>query len=133
MAVGKNERGHQLGAEAPHALLRSLRCTDGEMEFESEYAPRPEYGLVYPLLSEIEGGVRARGGASDLRLSSAVPVVLDESTCRARIHLKAGESASFALQHRASWEPLREHWDQNTIKNRIEDTITAWRSWSGLH
>jgi GH15 family glucan-1,4-alpha-glucosidase len=62
MAVGKNERGHQLGAEAPHALLRSLRCTDGEMEFESEYVPRPEYGLVYPLLSEIEGGVRARGG-----------------------------------------------------------------------
>src|SRR5215831_17347478 len=54
MAVGKNERGHQLGAEAPHALLRSLRCTDGEVEFELEYAPRPEYGLVYPLLSEIE-------------------------------------------------------------------------------
>jgi len=45
MAVGKNERGHQLGAKAPHALLRSLRCTDGEMEFESEYAPRPEYGI----------------------------------------------------------------------------------------
>src|ERR1700751_5413729 len=42
MAVGKNERGHELGAEAPHALLRSIRCTEGQMEFESEFAPRPE-------------------------------------------------------------------------------------------
>jgi GH15 family glucan-1,4-alpha-glucosidase len=47
LPVGKNERGHQLGAAAPHALLRSLRCTDGEMPFELEYVPRPEYGLVY--------------------------------------------------------------------------------------
>jgi alpha,alpha-trehalase len=133
MAVGKNERGHELGADSPHALLRSVRCTEGEMVFESEFAPRPEYGLVYPLLSEIEGGVRARGGASDLRLCSAIPVVLDESTCRARFHLKAGESASFALQHRASWEPPREHWDQNAINSRIEDSVTAWRSWSSLH
>src|SRR6516165_1105382 len=133
MAVGKNERGHQLGAEAPHALLRSLRCTDGEMEFELEYAPRPEYGLVYPLLSEIEGGVRARGGASYLRLSSPVPVALDESTCRARFHLKAGQTASFALQHRSSAEPSREHWAQSEIDSRIEDTINAWRSWSSLH
>jgi GH15 family glucan-1,4-alpha-glucosidase len=133
MAVGKNERGHQLGADAPHALLRSVQCTEGEMAFESEFAPRPEYGRVYPLLSEIEGGVRARGGASYLLLSSAVPVALDESTCRARFHLKAGESASFALQYRASWEPPREHWDQNAIMNRIEDTMKAWQSWSSLH
>ncbi len=133
LAVGKNERGHQLGAEAPHALLRSIQCTEGEMAFESEFVPRPEYGLVYPLLSEIEGGVRCRGGASFLLLSSPVPIAVNESTCRARFRLKAGESASFALQHRASWEPAREHWDQNVIKNRIEDTITAWRSWSSLH
>jgi GH15 family glucan-1,4-alpha-glucosidase len=85
------------------------------------------------LLSEIEGGVRARGGASYLLLSSVVPVALDESTCRARFHLKAGESASFALQYRASWEPPREHWDQNAIMNRIEDTMKAWQSWSSLH
>ena len=133
MAVGKNERGHQLGAEAPHALLRSLRCTDGEMEFESEYAPRPEYGQVYPLLSQIEGGVRARGGASFLRLSSPVPVALDASTGRARFHLKADQTAAFALQYRSSWEPPREDWAQSEVVSRIEDTINAWRSWSSLH
>lgn len=80
MAVWKNEHGHELGASAPHVLLRSLRCTDGEMEFESEYVPRPEYGLIHPLLSEVEGGVRARGGAAYLRLSSPVAVTLTRTS-----------------------------------------------------
>jgi alpha,alpha-trehalase len=34
MAVGRNERGHDLGAGSPGALLRQLRCTDGEVEVE---------------------------------------------------------------------------------------------------
>src|SRR5262249_35198560 len=46
---------------------------------------------------------------------------------------KAGQTASFALQYRASWEPSREHWAQSEIGSRIEDTINAWRSWSSLH
>ena len=133
MAVGKNERGHELAAKAPHALLRSIQCAEGEMEFESEFAPRPEYGLVHPLFSEIEGGVRSHGGAAYLLLSSPVPFAVDESTCRARFTLRAGQRASLALQYRASWEPPREHWNQNEINGRIEDTIKGWRSWSSLH
>src|SRR6202008_3286577 len=30
MAVGRNDRGHDLGAESPGVLLRVLACTDGE-------------------------------------------------------------------------------------------------------
>src|SRR5256886_7366298 len=41
MAVGRNERGHDLGAGAPGVLLRQLTCTDGEMEVEVSYSPRP--------------------------------------------------------------------------------------------
>lgn len=133
LAVGKNERGHQLGADAPHALLRSIQCTDGEVEFELEFAPRPEYGLVYPLLAEVEGGIRARSGASYLLLSSTIPLAIEESTARARFALRAGKSVSFALQYRSSWEPARERWNQNVIDSRIEDTTKAWRSWSSLH
>jgi hypothetical protein len=28
-----------------------------------EYQPRPEYGLIHPLLSRVPGGRTARGGA----------------------------------------------------------------------
>ena len=91
MATGQNDRGHQLGAESPHALLRSVRCAEGEVELEMEFAPRFEYGLVYPLLAEVESGIRARGGASYMLLSSPVPIALEESTGQARFRLKAGE------------------------------------------
>jgi len=69
MAVGRNERGHDLGAESPGVLLRQLTCTDGEMDVEVSYAPRPEYGLIHPILEEVPGGVAARGGAGRLLLS----------------------------------------------------------------
>jgi hypothetical protein len=62
MAVGRNERGHELGAGAPSVLMREIIGVDGEVAFDLEYAPRPEYGLVFPLLEPVEGGVRARGG-----------------------------------------------------------------------
>ena len=72
MAVGKNERGHELGDDSPGVVLRRAECTSGEVEVEMAFAPRPEYGLVHPLISVIDGGVVARGGADVLVLSSSV-------------------------------------------------------------
>src|SRR6202020_620971 len=63
LAVGRNERGHDLGAHSPNMLLRRLACTAGEIEVEVSYAPRPEHGLVRPFLARVPGGVAARGGA----------------------------------------------------------------------
>ena len=78
LAVGRNERGHELGAQAPSALLRQLRGVSGETEIEMIYAPRPEYGLICPLLDSVEGGIYARGGADVLALSSPVPIEVDD-------------------------------------------------------
>src|SRR6266516_657610 len=60
MAVGRNDRGHELGAGSPGVLLRRLACTDGELEVEVSYAPRPEYGLIHPILAPVPGGLAAR-------------------------------------------------------------------------
>ena len=60
LAMGPDNKGHALGRDAPHILVRSLGCVAGEVEIEVSYAPRPEYGLVIPVLSQVEGGVRAR-------------------------------------------------------------------------
>jgi len=62
LAVGRNDRGHDLGAGSPGALLRLVACTDGEVTLDVSYAPRPEYGLVHPLLEPVPGGLAARGG-----------------------------------------------------------------------
>ncbi len=133
MAVGSTNQGHELGADAPHALLRSISCLEGQMEFEMEYAPRAEYGLVLPLLIAVKDGILGRGGASVLLLSTAIKSEPHENIAKSQFILKKGETISAALQHRSSWEARAEHWNQQEIIRRIEQTINSWQSWSRLH
>src|SRR5205085_7084444 len=100
MAIGRNERGHELGVDSPGILLRSVSCQSGTVEIELEYAPRFEYGLIFPLLWPIQGGIVARGGADVLVLSSPMVLPIYGSLALARFILHAGEQACFALQHR---------------------------------
>jgi GH15 family glucan-1,4-alpha-glucosidase len=133
LAMGANERGHQLGADSPRVLLRRVTCAEGNVELEVEYAPRPEYGLVEPLIVPAKGGLVARGGPDVLFLSSAVGLAVEGSIARGRLTLKKGKSAAFALQHRSSWEPPPGPFSQREIARRLEDTAAGWRSWSKLH
>jgi alpha,alpha-trehalase len=136
MAVGRNERGHELGAASPGLLLRRLACTAGEMDIEVSYAPRPEYGLVHPILETIPGGVAARGGAGRLLLSApsaSSDFHIDGAAATARLHLAAGQQAGFALAHAPAGEPPLPVWDDNEITARLEDTLAGWRSWSAIH
>jgi GH15 family glucan-1,4-alpha-glucosidase len=131
LAVGPNERGHDLGARSPHALLRRAGCTAGTVELEIEYAPRPDYGQVQPVLHGVSGGVLATGDRSGLLLSSAVPYALEGGSARVRVTLRAGESQAFALQ----FQPAQGEacWTEEEIEGRLRETIAAWRSWSSLH
>jgi GH15 family glucan-1,4-alpha-glucosidase len=133
MAVGRNERGHDLGAGSPGVLLRRLACTGGEMDVEVSYAPRPEYGLIHPILEAIPGGVAARGGAGRLLLSAPVAFSIDGAAATARVHLVAGQELCFALAHGQAGEPPLPVWDSEAIAARLEDTLAGWRSWSAIH
>jgi alpha,alpha-trehalase len=133
MAIGRNERGHELGVNSPGIVIRSLSCQSGTVEIELEYAPRFEYGLIFPLLRPMQGGILARGGADVLVLSAPMALPIDGSIARARFTLQAGEQASFALQHTASWEKTPEVYMQAAITDSLHDTLVGWRTWSDLH
>ncbi|MDP9431373.1 MAG: glycoside hydrolase family 15 protein [Actinomycetota bacterium] len=133
LAVGAGDRGHDLGASAPGVLLRQVTCTDGAVDVDVEFAPRPEYGLVHPLLREVSGGLLARGGADELALSSPVPFEIDGATARARVRMSAGDTVGFALHHQLSWQGLPTLWSQAELASRLADTTRAWESWSKLH
>ncbi len=133
LAIGRNERGHHLGVASPGVVLRSVLCESGMVEIELEYAPRPEYGLISPLLRPIEGGVVARGGADVLLLSSEKAFHIEGSMARTRFTLQAGEQATFALQHRASWEEVPQVYTPAAITEALQDTLAGWRTWSDLH
>ncbi len=133
LAVGPNERGHELGASTPHALIRQVCGIQGAVDIEIEYAPRPEYGIVHPLLAPVAGGLLARGGAAVLLLSSSVAWEVTASTARARITLREGEVLGFALQYRSSSDAAPAPWSQDEIAHSLAETVRAWQSWSAIH
>jgi GH15 family glucan-1,4-alpha-glucosidase len=133
LAVGRNERGHELGAEAPSVLMRRLTGLGGDVELELEYAPRPEYGLIYPILNSVDGGISGHGGADVLALSSSVPIEIDESVGRARFTVHSGETVTFALGYATSSEEPPSLWAPDVVAARIDDTTEAWHTWSDLH
>src|SRR5271170_5024708 len=66
LAMGKGNRGHELGNDAPHLLLRRATCIEGEVELSMEYVLRPGYGVVTPPQVAVEGGVSASVGTDVL-------------------------------------------------------------------
>ncbi len=134
MGTGSNEDGHKLGAKADHVVLRRVTCERGEVVLDVEYAPRTEYGLIHPVLSEARRGVSARGGADVLALSSPMRLdITDDSRAIGQLTLRRGDSAAFALHRRASWEKRPRFFDENEVERRIKETTQAWLSWSKSH
>ncbi len=133
LSVGRNERGHDLGKNSPGVLLRSLVCTKGEIEAEISYAPRPEYGLVHPVLVPAPDGLLARGGASRLFLSTPVSFDVDDASAAAKVRLAAGQTAVFGLGYGSLAGPPLAPWTVAEISGRLDDTVQGWRSWSALH
>ena len=134
MSTGVNAGGHELGKAADHTLLRVARCEEGEVEMEVDFAPRTEYGLVYPVLIRDEHRIRARGGADVLALSSPVSLeVAEVSRATGTVTLRKGDVAAFALQRRASWEEAPSHFEREEIERRLDETTQAWLRWSESH
>ncbi len=131
MAVGPNERGHELGTHSPHVLLRRAECTEGTVELETEFAPRPDYARARPGLRAVTGGLVVTGDSAPAILSAPVALTVREGTARARVSLRAGESCGFALQFGSESPEAR--WTPGEIAARLAETVTAWRSWSNLH
>jgi alpha,alpha-trehalase len=134
MSFAPGQRGHDLGFEVPHELLRGVEGVRGEVEFELVLAPRPEYGLIKPLIRVEEGGARTFG-AGRLGVSCAVPLKLDgEAVLRSAFSVSSGERIGFALR----WAPVEQREPPSpaaaeAVFDRIEDTAEAWRSWEAEH
>ena len=124
---------HRLGENAPHTLLRSLHCIRGRVSVVVSFAPRPEYGLVVPVLTVIDGGVRAVGGTDRFTLTSPTPLHCKDGTASSRAELVAGQRLHFALHRTRLGLPVAQPLTQEDIAAALETTIQQWRAWSRLH
>jgi GH15 family glucan-1,4-alpha-glucosidase len=133
MAFAHGQRGHDLGHDAPHELLRSMEGISGEVELELELAPRPQYGLIMPLVRIEEGGARTFG-AGRLSIRSPVPLEVEDSTMRATFTVAEGNRLGFSVR----WAPPEareapEPTSPQDVAGRMDDTVEGWRSWEAEH
>jgi alpha,alpha-trehalase len=133
LAFGPAERGHGLGASSPGVLLRSLRCTCGEIQAEIRYVPRPQYGLIHPVLVSVPGGLAAEGGDGRLLLSTSARFDVHDAIGTASVRLAAGQTATFALEYGDAAGPALAPWTEEKIAGRLDDTREGWQSWSAIH
>jgi alpha,alpha-trehalase len=133
LALAPNERGHDLGRNSPHILVRSVTCDEGTVDMELDFAPRPEYGLVHPILTPVEGGIATRGGADVLLLSCPFELEIRDSNARGDVQMSEGETLRFALHYAPSWEDPPRAWSDDEVRAWMDGTIAAWETWSRLH
>jgi len=133
LVVGRINRPHDLGAAAPGIVVRQIECTRGSIELDVTYAPRPEYGLVNPILETVPGGIASRGGANRLLLCAPAEVKVAGSSAVGRLRLEAHQTATFALRQSSLSDPPPTLLDADAIAAHLQDTLAGWRSWSEIH
>src|SRR3954462_4136292 len=133
LAFAQGQRGHDLGRDAPHEVLRLVEGVSGSVEMQMELAPRPEYGLVRPLFRMEERGGRTFGGPNQIAVSADVPVTVQDAAMRASFTLTAGQRACFSLRWADVISPRPQATPPEQVAARITDTIDGWRSWEAEH
>jgi alpha,alpha-trehalase len=134
LAFAEGQRGHELGVDAPHEVLRAVEGVSDRVGLEMELAPRGEYGLVRPLFRQEGGGGRTFGGPSRIVIRASVPTEVADATMRASFEVAEGQTVGFAMQ----WLAAEEHdppppTDPERVRERIDDVVEAWRSWEAEH
>ena len=131
LAFAPGARGHEIGRDAPHALVRVAEALGGDVAVRHECVPRLEYGLAVPRMVEEAGGVATVGGPERIFLRGERPLAPDGGKACAAFELRAGERAGW-VAHRVpgAFGEAPPALDPHAT---LEDTAAAWRSWSELH
>jgi alpha,alpha-trehalase len=133
LAFPEGQRGHDLGKDSPHELLRSVEGVTGEVQLALEFAPRPEYGLVHPLFRQTEDGGRTFGGHSPIVIRAGAPVRVDGPTMTGTFTLSEGQEIGFAMRWAPADVPDPTATNPGDVRVRIDDVIAGWQSWEAEH
>jgi GH15 family glucan-1,4-alpha-glucosidase len=123
-------RGHDIGLESPHVLIRRVEGRQGEVEMVSDLAPRMEYGRTRPHLRSGPAGIEARGGPVRLSITGQAPLRCEDGSVRSRFTVAAGESVELRLAYAPAAESQP---GTSGGEPTLDDTLEAWESWDQLH
>jgi GH15 family glucan-1,4-alpha-glucosidase len=109
-------------------LVRRVVAVRGEMPFALEVAPRFDYGRAQHSAERHGHGVLFRSPVCTLALETDSKLELRDGDVHARFTLRAGESATFLLEHvPAEYEPHRHPPEE--VLELFEATVEYWREW----
>ena len=128
--ASEEERRRLLGPD--HEILRCVSCERGEVEIETVFEPRPDYGRERPRLRDAGRlGVRAETRAGLLTLRADLPLAIDEAgRATARAVLRAGETRHLSLGFADEWPAILPPLGAPS-RDALERTVRWWRSWVG--
>jgi GH15 family glucan-1,4-alpha-glucosidase len=123
------------GRREPYsALLRRIRCVDGEVEVSIRAEPRFEYGRFVPRFRPLgDTAAEAVGGADAMWYSATRPLRCEPEAVAATWQLRAGDdeyiSASWSSAHLD--RPVDQLPDRAEMSRRLAQTMEFWRTWLG--
>ncbi|HEX7744146.1 MAG TPA: glycoside hydrolase family 15 protein [Micromonosporaceae bacterium] len=130
LAAAPGARGHDLGSRSPAVLLRVVEGLTGRVRMHTEFAPRPEYGLLTPYLHSQPGRVVAAAGPVNLTLRGPVPLTCERGRAGGAFEVSAGDVVGFDLAFAASFGGPPAELDPVAA---VADTIETWESLRESH
>jgi GH15 family glucan-1,4-alpha-glucosidase len=133
LALNPGGRGHEIGRDSPHLLIRRIEGLSGAVAMTSELAPRMEYGRTTPHLLAADDGFVARGGPVQLSCTGPVTWHCKDGTATADFTVQGGETVELRLRYSAAFERGAARAGSNADQPEVADTVAGWRSWAEQH
>jgi GH15 family glucan-1,4-alpha-glucosidase len=113
--------------QGPPRLMRIVEGLRGRVPMRMELTLRPEYGAITPWVELAPDGAVATAGPDAFRLSTPLPLRVDDATVKAEFQAVEGARERLTLSWHLSYEETPPVEDADSALARTE---ASWREWS---
>jgi GH15 family glucan-1,4-alpha-glucosidase len=114
--------------EGPPRVMRIVEGLRGRVPMRMEFSLRPDYGSIVPWVEQAPDGVVVTAGPDAFRLSTPLPLSVEEGTATAEFAVVEGARERLTLTWHLSYEDGPPVEDADSALARTEGW---WREWSG--
>jgi len=114
--------------EGPPRLMRVVEGLRGRVPMRMELSLRPDYASIVPWVESVPDGVIATAGPDAFRLSTVLPLEIEDGTVGADFVAVEGARQRLSLTWHLSYEESPPVEDADSALARTE---AWWREWSG--
>lgn len=114
--------------EPEQEIVRIVHCSEGVVELDMQFCPRPGYGLASIKFKDSNMGLRVTGKGLFL-LHTPVKFDVAGNKAFAKIALKANEKLFFSFTHHLNDPALLTPLAEEIFSEKLERTINWWQKW----